>query len=231
MTLMELMVAIVVTGAVALIGGEAFSSIIEHRRQIVEATIETERAAALRDMLRTWIGSGTIQLTTTGPQGQITTRSFTGTGISTTTISRPSFNAGLTLQTTPAITAAVSTGDELTFTTNALTPVMTPQTRVRLFVDGDAATPEVGLTIEYQPSTASPLRRMQLDSTIAMMTTEFLDQTTNQWVPFSEASTIRPVAVRLYFPALNDVYVPKLLQSPLLFVIGQTSAQQLTGGR
>ncbi len=220
MTLIEMMVAIVITGAVASIGAAAFESIIEHRRVIVESSLETERASALRETLRSWIASGTIQVTTGGAQSGRTT--IAAPRITAPTIASP------TSSQLPAITAAVSTGDELTFLTNALTPTNTGSTRVRLFVDGDPATPETGLTIEYQASTATPLQRMQLDSTIVMMTVEFLDRTTNTWHPYSEAASVQPIAVRVYFPPIDNYYVPPLLQYPLLFVLPGAQSQQTT---
>ena len=221
MTLIEMMVALVLTGVVASIGAATFSSIIDHRRVIVEGTLETERASALREMLRSWIVPEAIQITTGGAQSA-------RVSIAAARITAPSLNSS---QLAPAITAAVSTGDELTFTTNALTPTNTSNTRVRLLVDGDPATPELGLTIEYQASTATPLQRMQLDSTIVMMTVEFLDRTTNRWYAYSEAATIQPIAVRLYFPPVDNYYVPALLQYPLLFVLpsAQAAATPATG--
>src|SRR4051794_33331012 len=65
MTLMELVVAIALTGMMAAAGAATFSSIIDHRRVIRESTVQTERAAALREMLRTWIAASSILL----PQG------------------------------------------------------------------------------------------------------------------------------------------------------------------
>jgi prepilin-type N-terminal cleavage/methylation domain-containing protein len=222
MTLMELVVGVVLTGVMASIGAAAFYSIIDHRRTIVDASIETERAAALRDMLRSWINAASIQITTSNAQ-QTQTRTFSSSGLVT------SNRIGQTsTQQATGVTAAVSTGDELTFITNALTPALTPRTRVRLFIDGDPATPEVGLSIEYQSSTAAPLQRMQLDSTIVALSVQFLDRTTNLWYSASQATTIQPIAARIWFPESDNVYVPPLLQYPLLFVIGQTAAQQAT---
>jgi prepilin-type N-terminal cleavage/methylation domain-containing protein len=227
MTLMELMVGLVITGLVAMVGATAFYSIIDHRYTVIQSTIDTERASALREMLRTWIGSASIQIQSGGAQGRNTLTTYGPSGI----VRRTTITTGREQQSdVPSITAAASTGDEITFLTNALTPAMTPNTRVRLFVDGDAATPEVGLTIEFQASTATPLQRRQLDSTIVMMTVEFLDGTTNRWVPYSEAATIRATAARLYFPPVENYSVPELLQYPLLFVI-QPPTQEAQGGR
>jgi prepilin-type N-terminal cleavage/methylation domain-containing protein len=227
MTLMELVVGVVLVGVMASIGAAAFQSIIDHRRTIVEASVETERASALREMLRSWINSASIQITTsTATQTQI--RTFASSG--NVNVQSTRINSGRNSTTQPVgVTAAVSTGEELTFVTNALTPALTPRTRVRLFVDGDPATPESGLTIEYQSSTASPLQRMQLDSSIVAMSVQFLDRTTNLWYSSTQASTIQPIATRIWFPESDDVYVPPLLQYPMIFVIGQTAQQSVPG--
>ena len=62
--------------------------------------------------------------------------------------------------------------DSIARGTTAATPAMSPNVRVRLFVDGDASTPETGLTMEYQPSdggTQIPLQRRQLEPSIGAM--------------------------------------------------------------
>jgi hypothetical protein len=218
MTLLELMFTLLITGFMATIGTAAFVTIIDHRAVIERATMDTERAAALRETLRSWIASGTISIQVGGAP----TAQGGGAGISLSSTTSTSNQ--------PTITAAVSTGDELTFTTNALTPAGTPGVRVRLFVDGDGSTPEYGLTMEYQNSTAAPLQRRMLDSTIQYMTVEFLDQRTNQWYPYSQAATIQPMAARLTFPYVDGAqYEPhRLLQVPMVFVM---SSQTATTGR
>ena len=222
MTLMELIVGIVITAAVATVGAAAFASIIDHRRVILTASTEVERASALREMLRSWIASGSVRITTGGARGR-----NNAAAVRRIEIER------LNASSIQAVTAAASTGDELTFTTSALTPSMAPETIVRLFVDGDPNTDEVGLTIEYQGPNNAPLQRKQIDPSILQMTVEFLDRRTNQWYPYSQAASTQPIAVRLWFPQPEGVQdapiVPDLLQYPLLFVIGQQSTTQ--GGR
>lgn len=203
MTLIELVVGIVITGLMAAAGAAAFGTIVDNRRVIVESTAELERASALRDMLRTWIGSGTVQAQTQQVRARNTRAAQVRSGAMQ--------NAAQ-----PAITSAVSTGDELRFTTSALTPAMTPYVNMRLFIDGDASTREQGLTIEYQVAPQAPLQRRQLDSLIVRMTVEYLDRTTNRWVPSADAGAIRMAAVRLTFPA-DSVAVPRLLQLPMVF--------------
>ena len=102
---------------------------------------------------------------------------------------------------------------------------MTLQTRVRLFIDDDESTPERGLTMEYQPSTSSPLQRLELDSAITLMKVEILDRRTNRWIPFSEAATALPHAVRVSFPPPDDgAPSPALMQLPVVIRIGDVAA-------
>lgn len=212
MTLMELVVAIALTGMMAAAGAATFASIIDHRRVIRESTVATEQAAALREMLRTWVVSSSIQIQQGGgPRGLTTSRQATRTG--------PMSNAG--------VTAAATTGDELTFTTSAMTPTPSSNTRVRLFVDGDPNTPETGLAIEYQGSNAAPLQRMQLDSTIGVMVVEYLDNRTGRWYPALQAATIQPIALRFTLGPAEGDSIPRLLQLPFIFRMGD--AQQARG--
>lgn len=206
MTLMELIVGLVITGVMAMLGTATFGSIIDHRRIIQQSTVEMERAASLREMLRLWFVSGTVAIQQGGgPRGG------RGAATSSATSSMSS--------TTPAITAAASSGDEITFTTSAPNPAMAPSVRIRLFIDADDATPEKGLTIEYQTSTQTPLQRKQLDSTIGSMTVEFLDARTHRWFPSSEASTISPSAVRVSLFPPDGQQLPAILQLPIIFQI------------
>jgi hypothetical protein len=206
MTLIELIAAIVLTGLMATAGTAAFTSIVDHREQIRTSTIETERAAATRELLREWVVAGTIQLQLGGgPRGNnVATRARTQSMVG-------------------GVTAAVTTGDELTFTTTAPTPALSSQTRVRLFVDDDENTPEHGLAIEYQSATNTPLQRIEMDSTITQMTVEILDRRTNRWVPSKEAATVQPLAVRLTFTPDEGRDIPRLLQLPLVFRVGDAS--------
>lgn len=210
MTLMEMVVAIALTGMMAAAGAATFSSIIDHRRVIRESTVQTERAAALREMIRTWIAASSILVQQGGgPRGLGSTARIS---------QRPGATSG--------VTAAAQTGDEITFTTSAITPTPTPNTRVRLFVDGDPNTPETGLTMEYQGSNASPLERRQLDSTIGVMTVEYLDNRTGRWYASAQVATIQPIAMRFAFGPTEGDSIPRLLQLPFIFRMGDVQQQR-----
>lgn len=218
MTLMELVVALVITGMMAAMGAATFSSIIDHRRIILSATGEMERASALRDQIRTWMLSGTVQIVT-GGAGRGLGRA--GTTISASNITM-SFNNSAASSTNSGngITAAVAGGDELTFVTTAPNPANAPSVRMRLFIDADESTPETGLTLEYQPSTSTPLKRIQLEPTIGVLKVEFLDQRTNQWFESNQGAAVTPIAVRLSMQPYDGGRIPGILQLPMVFPIG-----------
>ena len=219
MTLMELVIGITITGLMALAGAGAFASIIDHRKVIRESTIATERAAALRDMLRTWISSGQIQIQQGGgPRGLTRTTIGMSTGQMTAQT--------IASRNPVAVAGAQAAGDELVFTTNALNPSMLPNVRIRLYIDADANTPETGLTMEYQPNTQMPIVRRAIDASIGTLVVEFLDRRTGRWFKATEAATIQSRAVRVtLLPAEGDT-LPALLQLPMIFPIGQASQFQ-----
>jgi len=108
----------------------------------------------------------------------------------------------------------------MTFVTTAPTLADAPSVRMRLFIDADASTPETGLTLEYQASTATPLQRIQLEGSIGVLKVEFLDQRTNQWFESNQAAAITPIAVRLSMQPYDGGHLPGILQLPLIFPMG-----------
>ena len=211
MTLMELVIGLAITGMMATAGAVAFGSIIDHRRVVRTASVTTERAAALRDMLRGWINAGSIQIQQGGGPRGLTRGAPVNTGRG---------GAGVRgMNTIATVSAAQASGDELTFTTSELNPSLLPNVRIRLYVDGDANTPEKGLTIEYQPNLQMPLVRKMLDSTIDTLRVEFLDRRTNRWIGASQSATITPRAVRLTLLS-SLATLPPILELPMIFPMG-----------
>jgi len=212
MTLMELVIGLAITGMMATAGAVAFGSIIDHRQVIRTATVETERAAALREMIRGWINAGSIQIQQGGgPRGL---NRGIGPAAATPGAQRLGLNTGM--NTVAAVSAALASGDELTFTTSDLNPSLQANARIRLYVDGDDNTPEHGLTIEYQPNARMPLVRRMIDSTIDTLHVEYLDQRTNRWIGVSQGATIQPRAARLTL-ASGVAKLPPLLLVPMIF--------------
>lgn len=208
-TLMELIVALTVTALMAIVGTATFTSIIDNRHILRESTAPTETAAALRETIRQWLLPATIQMQAAGAP-----RGGSASSVRTTLNNRVSSNGadGVTA-------AAASGGDELTFTTTAPNPTNAPNARMRLFIDEDGQTPEMGLTLEYQVNQQSPLLRRQLDSTIVGITVEYLNQQNNQWVAAANATGIRAKAVRLTLLPANGVTVQPLMSWPMTFIV------------
>lgn len=192
-TIVELVVALVITASVAAAGAATFGQLIDRREQLLAAATHTERAAALRALLREWIVAGTVELPSTTQQ----------------------------IRALPAPRVATATDHELIFATNALTPAGFPGVRVRLYVDEDPETVERGLTIEYRPRPSADHVRRELDPAIRRMVVEYLDADAGRWVTADDAVAIRPVAVRVTFPP-TEGNEARLRQLPLTFPIGAT---------
>jgi prepilin-type N-terminal cleavage/methylation domain-containing protein len=210
MTLMELVIGLAITGMMATAGAVAFGAIIDHRRVIQRASVETERSAALRDMVRGWILAGNIQIQQGGgPRGL-----NRGVGAAAGAAGR----AAGGMNSMQAVSAAAARGDEITFTTSDINPSFLPNVRIRLYVDADDNTPEKGLTIEYQPNAQQPLVRRMLDSTIDTLHVDFLDNRTKRWIESTQGATIQPIAARLTF-ASGVARLPPILQIPMIFAM------------
>ncbi|HET7373819.1 MAG TPA: prepilin-type N-terminal cleavage/methylation domain-containing protein [Gemmatimonadaceae bacterium] len=217
MTLMELVIGLAITGMMAAAGAGAFASIVSHREIIRTASVTTERAAALRDMIHVWISAGTVQIPRGGgPRGL--TR---GLGAAA-----PHIGAVTGAMNTAAVSAAQASGDELTFTTTAINPSLVANARIRLYIDADNNTPEHGLTMEYQANLQQPLVRRMLDSTIDTLKVEFLDSRTNRWFRSSEAATIAAAtAVRVTLLPGAGHRAPALLELPMIFPLTENGRQ------
>jgi type II secretory pathway pseudopilin PulG len=208
MTLMELVIGLAITGMMAAAGVGAFSSIIDHRRIIRDASAATERSAALRETIRSWIAAGNIQIQIGGGPRGLTRAVATGS---------PSRGAA----STASVSAAQAAGDEITFTTQAENPSMLPNVRMRLYIDADAATPEKGLSVEYQPNALQPLVRKMLDSTIDTLHVEYLDARTRRWFASTQAATLSGiVAVRLWLVPDTAAHSSAILSVPMVFTNG-----------
>ena len=202
MTLIELVVGLVVTGLVTAAGYGAFASIIDHRETVRRATVEVERAAALRETLVGWFAGGRVMVQRGGA---------------------PRFARGGAGEAVP---------DEVILSTTAPGPAGTPTVILRLFVDDDPDTPAEGLTVQYQPSVQDSLRTRELEPRVRGMRVEYLDRRTRRWIPASEVATIQPMAVRLELTGgAGADTLPALLRLPLVHVMGAPGGGAVPGGQ
>lgn len=209
MTLMELVIGLAITGLMATAGARAFTSIVDHRATVRQANAATERAAAMREMIRSWALNGSIRLDVGGgPRGL-------NSGLSRVLAVR----SGSVIDLTPA----KNVGDQVTIVTSAENPAMLPNAALRLYIDADENTPEKGLTIEYQPNPRSSLVRRMLDSTITGLVLEYLDGRTQRWIPASQAATISNIrGTRISFVP-SDSNAARLLTLPITFPPTETA--------
>ncbi|MDA1081529.1 MAG: type II secretion system protein [Gemmatimonadetes bacterium] len=218
MTLLELIVALSILAMMTIAGAVAFGMTIDRQETIREASVDVERAAALRETLRQWILQGDPQVTTGGAP-----RGGRGGGTGGRQLASVAPGARGTSATTAGVTAAVSTGNELTVVTNGPNPLMAANVRIRIFVDADDDTPEQGLVIEYQASTQTPLLRRELDPSVGDLAIEFYDQRTGRWIPSTEAATGQLIALRIAMIAADGFVLPRLLELPLTIVFGEAT--------
>jgi hypothetical protein len=169
-TLLELVVALVVTGAVAATGAAAFRHLALQREVATFAARGTERAAARRALFAEWLDHAVIESPAESRQVP------SGDG------------------------AARGEGDALFFRTNVVLPAVPTGARVRLYVDVDPATPERGLALEFRRAPDLPFERRALDATVRSLTIEFQDVRSRRWIAAPDADTVRAVAVRLRLP-------------------------------
>ena len=210
MTLMELVIGLAITGMMATAGAAAFTSIVDHRETVKKANAATERASALREMIRSWILNGFVRVDIGGgPRG----------------LSRAGQATRVTMRTGNTVvdlTPAKNSGDQVTIVTSAVNPSMMPNLSIRLYIDVDDNTPEKGLTMEYQPNPQSSLTRRMLDSTITTLTLEYLDGRMQRWLESSQAATIGNVrATRISFASSDTSVASRLLSIPI--TVGNSS--------
>jgi prepilin-type N-terminal cleavage/methylation domain-containing protein len=223
MTLMELVIGLAITGMMALTGAAAFGSIIDHKKTIREASVVTERGAALRETVWSWAHAGNVRvLIGGGPRGL--TRGVGGTSPNTGRSGQNSFQASA---------QAKAIGDEITFSNVVtLNPSLQNGVNLRLYIDGDENTPEHGLCVEYQPNGNLPLQRRMLDSTIDTLHVDFLEGSTGRWIASSQAATIGEIrAVRVAFVPNAKIPFSPILLEPLIFSGGFEVANLNRGGR
>jgi hypothetical protein len=189
-TLLELVVALGITGVVALTGATAFRQLSLQRELALSAARATEQAAARRAVLADWLDHAIIESPAesqrreqrdVAAQAQLLTRR----GLQGSAASKP---------------AARGAGDALYFVTSVPPAGVPAGTRVRLYVDIDSDTPERGLTLEFRRAPGLPFERRQLDARITQLGVEFQDVATRRWHSTQDAGTLRAVAVRLRLP-------------------------------
>lgn len=111
--------------------------------------------------------------------------------------------------------------DVLLFTTTAPTALGTAETGVRLYIDDDRATPEVGLTAELTSWPGGPTARMQLDSTVVGFDVRCLTNLLGgrRWVASWMSAAVTPRAVELTLRGTPQAPLSSVLRMPIVVAV------------
>jgi prepilin-type N-terminal cleavage/methylation domain-containing protein len=190
LTLLELVVALTLTGIALATGYAAFGTLAD--RRLTEATRSNEdaRASGIRRTLRDWIAG---------------TRVVSGEAVTF----RGLDDAGPRAFGEPA-------NDEITFLTSARTPLGEGITEVRLFIDRSDSTTERGLVADLAEWRGTRTMRIQLAPEIEGLDARYLSDIlgARQWLPGWVSNTVLPAAVELRLQARTGVRLHPLLALP-----------------
>ena len=195
-TILELMFGLTVVALVASIGTATlslFGDKDKHRRDEVE---ELAREVAVRRTIIAWL-----------EEAHASVGSVNGT-------------ASGAFQLTDAKRENRDT-DVLLFTTTAATSLGTGETTVRLYVDDDEATREVGLTAELSSWPGGPAARLQLDSSVNAMKVRCLTSLlgARRWVPTWVSTSIVPRGIEIRLGGRGHGLRSPFLQKPIVVAV------------
>lgn len=193
MTLIELVVALTVAGAVVTAGVAGFASIADHRRRAEEATAAVARAAAIRETLRSWLAGAMLVPGEGGPPFR---------GIDGIRADRPD--------------------DVLVFLTSARTPLGAGPALVQLAIDHDDETPERGLVADIVAWRGTARTRIEIEPAAAGLDVRYLSRLRGepQWLPSWISNTLVPAGVEMRILPADGKELHPLLARRLLVPVG-----------
>jgi len=194
LTLLELIVALSVTGLVLAAGFTALGSLRDRREALRAATAEVTRVSALRATLREWLSGAELTIEEDG----VDFRGLDGA-------------------------ARDLPDDELRFRTANASSIAPAGTTIRLYVDRSDSTPERGLVAELQESGSAARRRLELDRNVAGLDVRYLSALgiRQQWIESWVSYTLLPAAAEVRLRgAPAESRLDPLLELPLLVPLG-----------
>ena len=206
MTLVELVVAMVITGMVAAMGATAFSTVVDSRARTRDVTYGVTNAAATRSVIVSWLSSGRVS--------SMAERVPSGTGLNLA----DDDDALLVVATTSTPLNSGETVVHLYVDRDEETP---EKGLVAELESLDLGSDEVQATVN---------RIVQLDSTVSGLLVEYLDEQARRWVPRREAVTRQPIAVRMTLTATYPDTLPSLLQLPIVQPMPRATRSTSTSG-
>jgi len=205
MTLLELVVALTITGLMLASGYGAFATLADRRAVAAERADEVARAAALRRTLAAWLAGARLTI----EEDEIAFRGLDGV--------RRSDGRSV------AAAGAEMPDDDLTFLTTAPTPLGDGETIARLYVDRSDDTPERGLVAELMEWRGLRRTRVELDPRVAGLDARYLSGVlgARQWLPSWVSTTVLPAGVELrVVGAIGADSLAPLLSLPITVPFG-----------
>lgn len=194
-TLVELLVGLTVSALALTAGFAALSFVADRAKQAEAATVSALEGVAVRELLVEWLTGA--RLRAPGNTG-----SFQGTDNEE--------RGGLA-------------DDQLLFPTTARTPLHVRNTVVRLYVDRDDETPEIGLVAELTERIQDEPRRVELVPQVVGLDIHYLPESADafEWLPdwLGRNQLPRAVEVVLQVPAGDTL--PPLLRYPIRVALGR----------
>lgn len=188
LTLIELVVALTVTGAAIAAGAGALGLLLDRQESAQRRAHEDESVAAIRSALTRWLAGARIAA------------------------DRPAY----AFRGVDGI-ADGGANDELTFLTSAETPLGTGETLVHLAIDRDSTTAERGLVARMSDASGTGALRLQLVANAAHLDLRYYTRTLagGRWFPGWISTTALPSALELKLSAAPGNTLPSLLQLPI----------------
>jgi type II secretion system protein J len=189
MTLIELVVALAITGMVMASGYAALSTMVDRRESANRAMDEVVRASNTRAALASWITGAELTI----EEDAMYFRGLDGT------------REGVA-------------DDELTFRTNAATPAGLAASTVRLYVDHNDSTPERGLVASVSTERGDKSRVIELEPLVTSLDIRYLSglYDTRQWSASWVSATVLPLAVDIRLAGSRGDSLPSLSRLPLV---------------
>lgn len=189
LTLVELVVAITITGLALGAGYGALSWMGETRRRVDETARASWRAAAVRRSLSAWLAGATLAVTPDVAEFRGVDGERRG-----------------------------ARDDALTFRTNAPTPLGTGETTVTLFIDRDETTPQRGLVALLSEPHGTRRATMELEPGAGELDARYLSGVSGaaRWSASWISSSVLPRGVELTVRSQRGDSLPALIALPIV---------------
>ena len=194
MTLMELVIALMITGMIAAIGAAAFNSVLDNRASAKIEIDAVTRAAATRAMLESWLSSARFSSDAQRPPAVAT------------------LNLG---EDDDAVVVFVSTPSAIDYTEAAV--------HLFIDRDPETPQQGLVAEMQAPEDPTGTLVRTQLDSAVTGLLVEYLDGQSNRWVPRKEGVVRSPLALRMTLSARAPDTLPPLLRVPFVQAVMRTT--------